>query len=227
MEQDKIWDRFQNDDLLRDTFSEARSRFFARRLRAGEAVLNIGVGSGALERFAIDKRVAIHSLDPSGRAIELLQEELGLGEKARVGYAQSIPFDDNVFDVVVMSEVLEHLDEEGLAAALGEVGRVLRPRGMLLASTPYRENLAVHTAVCPDCGKVFHRFGHVQSFDRARLTELLARFGYEVRRLRVTTFIDWRRPGLRNRLKSAVRLLLARLGENIADPHIVVEAIRP
>ncbi len=226
MEQDKIWDYFQNDGRLRDTFSEARSRFFANRLHAREAALNIGVGSGALERLALARQVDIHALDPSARAIELLKERVTLGEKARVGYVQSIPFDDGVFDVVIISEVLEHLDDQGLAAALREIGRVLRPRGALLASTPYRENLGINATVCPDCGKVFHRFGHVQSFDRVRMTDLLARFGFEVRRLRVMTFIDWQRPGLRNLLKSSARWLLARMGEGVADPHIVVEAIR-
>ncbi len=227
MEQDRIWDYFQNEGIVHDAFSEARSRFFARRLRAGEAALNIGVGSGALERLALAKRVDIHALDPSDRAVEKLRSELALGEKARVGYAQSIPFDDGLFDVVIMSEVLEHLDDQGVAAALGEVRRVLKPRGTLWASTPYRENLGVNTVVCPGCGKVFHRFGHVQSFDRTGMNRILTEFGFEVRRLRITTFIDWKRRGLRSLAKSTVRWLLARLGEGIADPHIVVKAVRP
>ena len=227
MEQDRIWDYFQNEDIVHEAFSEARSRFFARRLRAGEAVLNIGVGSGALERLALAKRVDIHALDPSNRAVEKLQRELTLGGKARVGYAQSIPFADGMFDGVVMSEVIEHLDDQGVAAALSEVRRVLKPRGTLWASTPYRENLGVNTVVCPDCGKVFHRFGHVQSFDRTRMNRILTEFGFDARRLRITTFIDWKRRGLRNVAKSTMRWLLAHLGEGVADPHIVVKAIRP
>lgn len=225
MEQDKIWDYFQNDGLVHDVFSEARHRFFARRLNAGQVVLNVGIGNGMLERLALAKNVDIHALDPSVRAIKQLLSQLAIGEKARVGHAQKMPFADGSFDVVVMSEVLEHLDEKALAEALGETARVLKPRGVLLASTPYRENLDANTVVCPDCGKVFHKVGHVQSFDRTRMTALLVGFGFEVRRIRVTTFIDWRRGGLRNLLKSIVRLMLARMGEGIADPHIVVEAI--
>ena len=227
MEQDRIWDYFQNDGLVHDVFSEARHRFFARHLNAGQVVLDIGIGNGMLERLALAKNVDIHALDPSVRAIEQLKRDVALGEKAQVGHAQSMPFADGSFDVVVMSEVLEHLDEDELAGALGEVGRVLKPRGVLLASTPYRENLDANTVVCPDCGKVFHKVGHVQSFDRTRMKALLVGFGFEVHRIRITTFIDWRRGGLRNLLKSTARLLLARMGEGIADPHIVVEAISP
>lgn len=227
MEQDRIWDYFQNEGIVHEAFSEARSRFFARRLRAGEAVLNIGVGSGLLERLALARQVDIHALDPSNRAVEKLQRELTLGGKARVGYAQSIPFADGMFDGVVMSEVLEHLDDQGVADALSEVRRVLKPCGTLWASTPYREDLGVNTVVCPDCGKVFHRFGHVQSFDRTRMNRILTEFGFDVRRLRITTFIDWKRRGLRRLAKSTMRWLLAHLGEGLADPHIVVKAVRP
>ena len=52
-----------------------------------------------------------------------------------------MPFEDAQFDIVVMCEVVERLDDEILSKALLEVWRVLKQGGFLLASTPYREDL--------------------------------------------------------------------------------------
>lgn len=49
--------------------------------------------------------------------------------------ADAIPVDEEVFDAVVMSEVLEHLIEP--EAALAEARRVLKPGGRLLATMPF------------------------------------------------------------------------------------------
>ncbi|MBI3992232.1 MAG: class I SAM-dependent methyltransferase [Candidatus Lambdaproteobacteria bacterium] len=224
MQQDKIWDYFQNEGLQHGQFPEARQRFVLKHLRAGQKVLNIGVGSGHLERLALAKGTIIHALDPSERAIERLRAELGLSERAQAGYVQAIPFADESFDVVVMSEVLEHLDDEILKLGLAEVKRVLKPGGMLLATVPYQEELGANTVVFPDCGKVFHKVGHVQSFDRKKMTDLIQGAGLKTVQITVTTFIDWRRAGLRNLLKSTIRVFLARLGEGIGDPHLIARA---
>lgn len=224
MEQDKIWDYFQNDDRAHRAFPEARQIFMVKHLKPGMVVLNVGVGSGALERMAKEKGVDIYAIDPSERTIERLRKVLHLGVKAQAGYVQSMPFKDNQFDVVVMSEVLEHLDNGILIAALQEVFRVLKPEGFLLASTPFDENLGDGEVVCPNCSKVFHKVCHAQSFDKDRMRQLLSEHGFSVTKLYVTTFVDWRRKGLRNLIKSLIRVLLARLGEKIADPHLIVIA---
>jgi SAM-dependent methyltransferase len=227
MEQNKIWDHFQNEGLKHGAFNEARPRNIARQLRRDQTVLNIGVGSGVLEALALAKGVNIHVLDPNERAITRLRFQLNLGEQAKVGFAQELPFGDSQFDVVVMSEVLEHLADDKLSASLVEVWRVLKPGGVLWVSTPYREDLNMVMVVCPKCGELFHRFGHVQSFDRARLSGILNDTGYVIEKLYVTTFVDWRRSGLRNFVKSLVKLWLAKLGESIADPHLIALARRP
>ncbi|MDR5638516.1 class I SAM-dependent methyltransferase [Thermosynechococcus sp. PP42] len=228
MEQEKIWDYFQNhDDLSRIVFPESRQLFFLRYLQAGTRVLNIGVGSGALERLGLGKGVEMYSLDPSEKAIVRMQQILGMTDRARVGYAQNVPFDSDFFDVVVMSEVLEHLSDDILVCSLKEVFRVLRVGGVLLASTPYREDLQASQVVCPSCGAVFHKVGHIQSFDKNRMRKLLQAAGFDVEKIWVTTFVDWQRKGFRNFIKSVIRVALARMGEGIADPHLLVRARKP
>lgn len=53
------------------------------------------------------------------------------------GDAAHLPFPDGSFDTVVTSEVLEHIPTADLPTVVGELSRVLRPGGTVLASTPF------------------------------------------------------------------------------------------
>jgi SAM-dependent methyltransferase len=176
MKQDKIWDYFQNDVHGRRAFDIAlpRYRFVQQRLDPQGRILNIGVGTGGFETLMRQAGREIFSLDPSEAAVLALRERLKMdGEHARVGYSQAMPFEDATFDAVVMSEVLEHLDDATLASTMAEVRRVLKVGGRFVGTVPADESLADQTAVCPECGKVFHRWGHVRCFSEASLLTLL------------------------------------------------------
>jgi 2-polyprenyl-3-methyl-5-hydroxy-6-metoxy-1,4-benzoquinol methylase len=53
---------------------------------------------------------------------------------ANVDLTQRLPYDDASFDVVILSEVVEHLP--AYISVLHEAGRVLAPNGHLVLSTP-------------------------------------------------------------------------------------------
>lgn len=222
MNQDRIWDYFQNESS--HVFPESRQYFMLKHLERGKKVLNIGAGSGKLEEIALEKGVNIYTLDPSARTIEQLRQRLGLGDRAQAGYAQAMPFESDSFDAVVMCEVLEHLTDEILHAALRETKRILRVGGFLIASSPYKEVLENNRVICPECGSVFHRYGHMQTFDKPKMRRLIEGTGLTVEKLWVTTFVDFRKASIRGLMKGTFRLLLAKLEEPIADPHIVVKA---
>ncbi len=175
MNQEKIWEAFQNDESLVELGFLARRRFefIAEYIPRGSSALNIGVGNGYLESILVQKGVNISCLDPSNSAIDKIQEHLGLGEQAKAGFSQNIPFSNESFDYVIMSEVLEHLDDEIFKKTLSEVMRVLKVGGKFLGTVPADENLKEGIVVCPKCGEYFHRWGHVQSFSQERLSILL------------------------------------------------------
>lgn len=49
---------------------------------------------------------------------------------------ENLSFSDNSFDVVTCFETIEHVDEETQERALSEIKRVLKPKGILLITTP-------------------------------------------------------------------------------------------
>ena len=159
MDQSKIWDYFQNNHVMQDAFAGAfpRYEFIAKKISSGMKVLNIGVGRGGLEDILIRKGVEVSCLDPSEVSIANIRLMHKLGDRARVGYSQSIPFPNNEFDVVVMSEVLEHLPDEILESTLCEVWRVIKFDGRFISTVPAHENLLDGHTVCPNCEEtIFH-----------------------------------------------------------------------
>ncbi len=208
MNQDNIWDHFQNEGVEAFHDSDPRLEYLVRQLRRGERVLNIGVGSGALERLALAKGVEIWSLDPGERTIEKLRETLHLGERAQPGYSQNIPFPDGHFDALIMSEVLEHLDPDVLAQTLVQTRRVLRSGGRFIGTVPARENLAASEVVCPHCRHHFHRWGHQLSFDADALRRLLEPH-FQVLTLREQFFNEWQSFGWSRRVQGLLKKFLS------------------
>jgi ubiquinone/menaquinone biosynthesis C-methylase UbiE len=106
-------------------------------ISAGERVLDVGCGSGAVTRDIarrVGDRGLVVGLDASGELLSVarsLAEAAGLGHRVefREGNALRLPFPDGSFDVVVCATVLSHVPEG--ATAVPELARVLRPGGRL------------------------------------------------------------------------------------------------
>jgi len=221
-DQGKIWAFHQNEGV--DSFSEAAPRLegLARRVfrlarqrrMSNPAVLNIGVGNGYFEELVLRYGGVAYAVDPDVRAVARLVSKGVIGYAARIG---QLPLSDRSLDFVVVSEVLEHLDDQERELGLIEMGRILKPGGYVLGTVPYREDLRHNVAVCPCCGNVFHRWGHKKSFDLPDIELLLDRY-FRVETVTRTTFISHRSAP--KFLKSVARLILAKMGEPIAVPSI-------
>jgi ubiquinone/menaquinone biosynthesis C-methylase UbiE len=158
-------------DLLVWLFMLGRERAFREtilrlaRLAPGESVLDVGCGTGTLAIAA--KR----HIGPAGTVcgIDASPEMIArAGKKARKAgvevvfknaAAQTLPFRDAQFDVVLSTLMLHHLPRKGRQQCAGEIRRVLKPGGRVLvvdfgASGRGRGFLA-H----------FHRHGHVKFHD--------------------------------------------------------------
>lgn len=228
-QQDAIWAHFQTAGT--EVFAGARPRLkrLLSLIPSGNrqaATLNIGVGDASFEALACEKGLDVHCLDPGEAAIEAVRQRLGLGSKAVVGRAERIPFASGRFDAVVASEVLEHLNDATLAAAVLEIHRVLAPGGLLLGTVPAREDLREQFTICPCCGHGFHRWGHRQSFSSARLAEVLGTAFPSVS-IRAEMFVAWDRLNWAGRLASALKLALLRLGRHGSGETLLFVARKP
>jgi ubiquinone/menaquinone biosynthesis C-methylase UbiE len=96
-------------------------------------VLDVGTGPGAVALLLADMGHSVTGLDRSEEMLKKARENaerLGLPVDFKQGDAESIPFEDESFDVVVNRDVLWTLPNPD--AALREWKRVLRPSGRLV-----------------------------------------------------------------------------------------------
>lgn len=97
------------------------------------AVLDIGAGTGATFPYfdaVADGGVSFHAIEPDPymrRRASEEADELGLDIELRSAGAESLPYADDSFDVVIASMVFCTIPD--VEAALSEVARVLRPGG--------------------------------------------------------------------------------------------------
>jgi len=114
-------------------------------IEAGERVLDLGCGFGrhAFEAYrrgahvvAVDRSTEeVSSVTAMFRAMEAEGEApAGLVARAVRGDLLALPFPDASFDVVMASEVLEHIPDDHLAMA--EIARVVRPGGRIAVTVP-------------------------------------------------------------------------------------------
>jgi SAM-dependent methyltransferase len=227
--QDAIWDHYQNRQPESFAGSEGRLGYLAhraRRLHPRGRVLDIGIGAGTFEKAALAKGLDAHAIDPSPETVERLRRSMNLGDKARVGRIAEIPFEAEVFDAVVASEVFEHLEPEDLATGLKEIRRVLRPGGVLLGTVPARERLEDQRVVCPDCGHLFHRWGHTRSFTPEAIQSLLT-VDFRVREVVERPFVAWRAPSWRGGFLTVIKWSLWKVGIHTSGESIFFLAERP
>jgi ubiquinone/menaquinone biosynthesis C-methylase UbiE len=129
-------------DLLSDR-SEAPARragLDLLKMRAGEAVLEIGCGTGhSLVRLAdaVGPRGRVLGLDLSDKMLAVARTTVakaGLGDRVRLrrGDAAHLPYGDGSVDAVFMSFTLELFDTPEIPEVLCECRRVLRPGGRIV-----------------------------------------------------------------------------------------------
>ncbi|MBA3937337.1 MAG: class I SAM-dependent methyltransferase [Planctomycetes bacterium] len=219
-----LWDHYEGQDPAVFAGSTYRLGWLACQLAPGTAVLDIGIGDGTFARLALARGLTPFGLDPSPAAVARMAALVPGGERAKVGSCADIPWPAATFDAVVMSEVLEHLEPDTLAACLREVRRVLRPGGRFLGTVPAREDLAASMVFCPHCRETFHRWGHHQSFDvvglRARLAPEFPRGTVAERQ-----FIVWNQLNWKGRILACARLLLQCVGSPGRTSTIVFDMV--
>lgn len=219
--QERIWAHFQNQ--YPESFDGAKPRMDCiikkisrKKMASVPRVLNIGIGNGYFEETTKRLGWNIYSLDPDEMAIKRLLE---IGVKANKGYIERMPFDDESFDFVIASEVLEHLSEYQFHRGIREVFRVTSQGGWFIGTVPYREDLLLNQVVCPKCEEVFHRWGHKKSFDIKTIRGELSHFFSKVI-VKKKAFVGFKDEKFVGILESIARLILAKCGAKIASTNI-------
>ncbi len=144
-------------------------------LQAGDKVLDLGCGEGRHVISAyLEGDVQAVGVDLGFEDLKITAEKFADfsepdNDKKSFGLsvanALSLPFADNTFEVVICSEVLEHIPD--YSSALIEIERVLVPGGTFVASVPR----AWPEKICWAFSSAYHQVegGHLRIFNAAQL----------------------------------------------------------
>jgi SAM-dependent methyltransferase len=188
-------------------------------------VLDFGCGPGFMWDHIRDLGANWHytGLDFSADSVA----QLAARAQAQPGFraaqlARELPtaLPDASFDVVLLIEVVEHLDDRYLDGTLREAARLLKRGGVLVVSTPNEEDLSLSRKFCPSCGAIFHEWQHVRSWSVATLRDCLAGHGFaQVKH--VTTDFEARGFGTVSLVARVRRLGRRLLGMRVTRPHML------
>jgi len=99
----------------------------------GKRILDIGGGTGRSGNALIQNGFEVTVLDKNENIMRFGQE-IHTPLVFVKGDAYRLPFKTEIFDEVILEEIIEHFEDQG--KAIEEVHRVLRPGGRVILSTP-------------------------------------------------------------------------------------------
>jgi demethylmenaquinone methyltransferase/2-methoxy-6-polyprenyl-1,4-benzoquinol methylase len=112
----------------------------ASHVEAGQRVLDLGCGTGALALRAARRGAQVRAIDVSAAMLELAARrarEAGLESRvefAEMGVAELDGEEPRSYDAVTSGLCFSELSEDELAYALAQVMRILKPGGLLLVA---------------------------------------------------------------------------------------------
>ncbi|MCW8848809.1 MAG: methyltransferase domain-containing protein [Melioribacteraceae bacterium] len=132
-------------------------------------ILDVGAGSAWVAQHFKDSEIRVVSLDISLLNVKKAKSIVTVKNHTQiVADSFKLPFDNNTFDCVIASEIIEHVIDPKLF--IEELFRVVKPSGSLIITTPYKEKLRYY--LCVHCNKKTPIHAHIHSFDENKLLKM-------------------------------------------------------
>ncbi len=110
----------------------------------GRRIIDLGCGPGEIAIRCAKMDAEVYGIDVSKDALRLSSERCAR-EKVRVRLfefdGEKVPFKESMFDSIILSDVVEHVEDETLDLLLGECARLLKSDGRLIIHTSPARNI--------------------------------------------------------------------------------------
>lgn len=131
-----------------------------------DTVLDVGCGDGAITNSLVH-HYTVTAVDRSRQALTYLNPHI----VSLQADAVSLPFPANHFDLVLSSELIEHIPGDDAMRAVEEMARCAGR--YILLSVPNNERLRKRFTRCAACGYEFHIYSHFHTYNLKALRSLL------------------------------------------------------
>ena len=127
-------------ELFMEHYRSAADFVHSEKEKSGKVkILDVGCGEGHLKYFVDNEGTEWHGIDFDPNRSKLCAD-LGYQMHDVDISASPLPFEDESFEVVVGSHVLEHLPDPGFS--LREMFRVVKKEGILMVAVPIKPRIA-------------------------------------------------------------------------------------
>lgn len=133
-----------------------------------DSVLDVGCGDGHQISHFANLTSQVVGIDISKPKLKKAKRNIAKAEFI-CATSSKPPFKPKIFDKVLCLELLEHLKYP--SKTLDEIDSVLKERGILIISVPYKEQIIL--TQCIHCGKPTPNWGHLHSFDEQKISSIL------------------------------------------------------
>jgi 2-polyprenyl-3-methyl-5-hydroxy-6-metoxy-1,4-benzoquinol methylase len=183
----RIWDWYTTDPYTRERYfsytrGEALTRFIAATGHLHGNFLDFGCGQGDLLAHMLDRDIFCYGADHSPQTLAKVSERFRQHphwRDCRLIDGDKTGFASGFFDVITLVETLEHIPADRLPSLFAELGRLVKPDGIVVITTPHNEDLSAEIIYCPFCESVFHRWQHLHSFTVDSLPALISSHGFQ------------------------------------------------
>jgi|WetSurMetagenome_2_1015567.scaffolds.fasta_scaffold00011_14 SAM-dependent methyltransferase len=171
--------------FLADTlFNYDTRRRINRFIKPNDKILDIGALASPFTKGLANQVMAIDILPEenqfgfSDSILERLKRRPNI--QTRLMDAQNMEFEDSQFEIVILTEVLEHIQDDKKAA--NEIIRVLKPGGFLLLTVPHLERVPLSEGI-KEHYRHYLKNDLIQLFGRESIIYLKDRFKFNEHRL--------------------------------------------
>ena len=142
-------------------------------------ILDIGCGVGTIDFYLVKKGAKVLGIDIAHNGISVARQtakQLQLKNRFAfkvMKFPDQCPVDK--FDIILCSEVLEHLPNDKLAVI--KMKKLLKPNGIVIASSPSNTSLFFKLGMLNRHEK---KSGHLRRYDRTSFKSLFSKAGFKV-----------------------------------------------
>jgi len=115
-------------------FADTAHQSISKFVKGPKAILDIGCAFGASIYALKDKflQAKFYGIDPGKESIEIANKNLKSERiQFKNGFSHQLPYEDNTFDVIIFSMVLQWIPRIHLIQTISEVDRVLKKGGIV------------------------------------------------------------------------------------------------
>lgn len=126
----KIHEKFFSCEIKYDDWLDKYKNLLER---CKSSILDLGCGTGNDTLYLVERGFKVISCDYSEVALEKIKKVIPKAETCLLDISKKLPFKNESFDIIIADLSLHYFDDKTTKSIMGEIKRVLKPDGHLIA----------------------------------------------------------------------------------------------